>query len=186
MVAAVTDAVAMLKLAVVAPAATVTLVDTVAAALLLDSVTTAPPAGAGAVKMAVPVEGLPPPTLAGLRDTAESFTLDDGFTVTVALRIVPFKDAEIVAVFVALTEPTLTVNVAVLWPSEKLMLKGTWARAGSLLASATDTQHNTAPPNVTVADTEPGPTTLVGFTATDATVSDAFDRNSPELIVAPA
>jgi hypothetical protein len=110
----VTDVVATLKLAAVAPAATVTLVGTVAAALLLDSVTAAPPAGAGAVKITVPVEGLPPPTLAGFRDTAESFEPDDGFTVTVALRVVPFNDAEIVAVFVALTEPTLTVNVALL------------------------------------------------------------------------
>ena len=66
------------------------------------------------------------------------------------------------------------------------MLKGTCARAGSLLASATDTQQDTAPPNVTVADTEPGPTTLVGFTETDATVSDAFVRNSLELTVVPA
>jgi hypothetical protein len=102
------------KLAAVAPAATVTPVGTVAAALLLDSVTAAPPAGAGAVKVTVPIVGLPPPTLAGLRDTAESFTADDGFTVTVALRVVPFNDAEIVAVFAAMTEPTLTVNVAVL------------------------------------------------------------------------
>jgi hypothetical protein len=66
------------------------------------------------------------------------------------------------------------------------MLTGTCARAGSLLVSATDTQQFTAPPKVTVADTEPGPTTLVGFTETDATVSDAFDRNSLELIVVPA
>jgi len=66
------------------------------------------------------------------------------------------------------------------------MLKGTWARAGSLLASATDTQQDTEPPNVTVADTEPGPTTLVGFTATEATVSDALVRNSLELTVVPA
>jgi hypothetical protein len=111
---AATDPVATLKLAAVAPAATVTLVGTLAAALLLDSVTAAPPAGAGAVKVTVPVDGVPPPTLAGLRDTPESFAADDGFTVTVALRVVPFNDAEIVAVFVEVTEPTLTVTVAVL------------------------------------------------------------------------
>jgi hypothetical protein len=113
-VAAVTDAVATVKFAAVAPAGTVTLAGTVAAALLLDSVTAAPPEGAGAFKVTVPVEGLPPPTLAGLRDTAESLAPVGGFTVIVALRVVPFKDAEIVAVFVALTEPTLAVNVALL------------------------------------------------------------------------
>src|SRR5919109_2162759 len=48
------------------PAGTVTLAGTVAALLLLDSVTTAPPEGAALVRLAVPSEVLPPTTLAGL------------------------------------------------------------------------------------------------------------------------
>jgi hypothetical protein len=185
-VAAVTDAVATVKLAAVAPPGTVTLAGTVAAALLPDSVTAAPPEGAGAFRVTVPVEGLPPPTLAGLRDTAESLAPVGGFTVIVALRVVPFNDAEIVTVFVALTEPTLTVNVALLWPVEKLRLAGTCARAESLLANSTTGQQDvTEPPRVTVAVTEPGPTTLVGFTASEETVFAAVDRNSRELTVAP-
>ena len=60
------------KSAVVAPAATVTLAATVAAALPLDSVTTAPPAGAALLRVTVPVEEFPPTTVAGLNDTAES------------------------------------------------------------------------------------------------------------------
>jgi hypothetical protein len=52
--------------------------------------------------------------------------------------------------------------------------------------SSTTTQQETAPPRVTVADTEPGPTTLVGFTVSEVTVFVAFDRNSRELTVAPA
>ncbi|MDA1325205.1 MAG: hypothetical protein O3C34_10690 [Proteobacteria bacterium] len=59
------------KLALVAPAGTVTLVGTVAATLLLDSVTTAPPLGAAPLKVTVPVTGLPPTTLVGLTDNAE-------------------------------------------------------------------------------------------------------------------
>jgi hypothetical protein len=54
------------KVAVVAPAETVTLDGTEATAvLLLESWTTAPPLGAGALRVTVPVEELPPATLAG-------------------------------------------------------------------------------------------------------------------------
>src|SRR5829696_4728634 len=55
------------NVALKAPAGTVRLAGTVAAlVLLLDSVTTAPPAGAALVRLAVPSEVLPPTTLAGL------------------------------------------------------------------------------------------------------------------------
>ena len=65
-----TGLVVTLKVAVVAFAATVTLAGTWAAAvLLLDRVTTAPPAGAGPLNVIVPVEALPPMTDTGLRLT---------------------------------------------------------------------------------------------------------------------
>ena len=57
---AVTGEVVMVKLALVAPAATVTLAGTEADALLSESVTTAPPDGAAPVKVTVPCEELPP------------------------------------------------------------------------------------------------------------------------------
>ena len=69
-VLAATGLVVTVKVAVVALAATVTLAGTCAAAvLLLDRVTTAPPAGAGPFNFTVPVEGVPPITEAGLKVT---------------------------------------------------------------------------------------------------------------------
>ena len=75
-----------LKLALVAPAATVTLAGTVAAGLLLESGTCAPPAGAGPFSVTVPAEGLPPVTLAGLRASEETI---GGITVTEAVCVPP-------------------------------------------------------------------------------------------------
>lgn len=78
----VTEVVVTVKLALVAPAATVTLVGTVAALELSESETTAPPGGAAALKVTVPVEELPPTTLVGFSDTAESVgPAAGGFTV---------------------------------------------------------------------------------------------------------
>jgi hypothetical protein len=56
------------NVAVVAPAATVTLAGTVAAAvLLLASATTAPPVGAAPLRLTVPVDEVPPVTEVGLK-----------------------------------------------------------------------------------------------------------------------
>jgi hypothetical protein len=61
------------KVAVVAPDATVTLAGTCATAVLpLDSVTTAPPAGAAAANVTVPVDEAPPTTEAGFSPTVLS------------------------------------------------------------------------------------------------------------------
>ena len=65
-VAVATAVVVTENVAVVCPAVTVTLAGTAAtAALLLPSVTTAPPAGATALNVTVPVEPAPPVTLVG-------------------------------------------------------------------------------------------------------------------------
>ena len=82
-----TGLVVIVKLAVVAFGATVTLAGTVAAdVLLLASVTTAPPAGAGPFNVAVPVDKLPPLTDVG-------FTLTElrlaAVTVRVAFLVAP-------------------------------------------------------------------------------------------------
>jgi len=63
---AATALVLTVNVALVAPAATVTLEGTLAAPLLLESATCAPPAGAGPLSVTVPVEEFPPVTLVGL------------------------------------------------------------------------------------------------------------------------
>ena len=78
-----TPKVVTVKVAEVAPASTVTLAGTVAAAvLLLLSETETPPVGAAVTNRTVPVELLPPTRLVGLRDTED--TEAAGFTVSVA------------------------------------------------------------------------------------------------------
>jgi hypothetical protein len=75
MVAATVAAIVVtVKVAVVLPAATVTLAGTVAAVLLLDRATEMPPLGAEPLKVTVPVAEVPPVTLVGLTETEESET----------------------------------------------------------------------------------------------------------------
>ena len=72
---AATALVSTVKFALVAPDATVTLVGTVATAVsLLESVTTAPPAGAASLRVTVRVERVSPVTLVGLRLNEERVT----------------------------------------------------------------------------------------------------------------
>ena len=91
-VEAVTEAVVAVKVALLAPAATVTLAGTVAVAALLESDTTAP-LGAALVSVTVPCDVPPPVTLLGF--IARVFRLAGGggagagVTVSVLVRLVP-------------------------------------------------------------------------------------------------
>jgi hypothetical protein len=68
-----TTLVLTVNVALVVPAATVTLAGVLAAAvLLLESVTWAPPVGAGPLNVTVPVDEFPPTTLVGFSVSAES------------------------------------------------------------------------------------------------------------------
>jgi hypothetical protein len=74
------------KVALVAPAGTITLEGTLAAPLLLESMTCAPPAGAGALSVTVPVEDCKPPTtLVGSRVNEEREGAGGGAGVTVSV-----------------------------------------------------------------------------------------------------
>ena len=91
-VEAVTARVVVVKVALVAPAETVTLAGTVAAAMLpLERETRTPPFGAGALSATVPVEGIPPLTLVGFSASEVSVGPggDNGVTVSGAVRVTP-------------------------------------------------------------------------------------------------
>ena len=78
------------NVALVAPAATVTLDGTVAEVLLLERLTVAPPLGAAPLSVTVPVEGDPPVTVLGLRVTEVRAGLDEeGMTVREAVMVTP-------------------------------------------------------------------------------------------------
>jgi hypothetical protein len=75
------------NVAVVEPAEIVTLAGTVATeTLLLERFTTAPPAGAGPVRVTVPTEDVPPLRLDGFSVNEESVA---GTTVNVAVAVAP-------------------------------------------------------------------------------------------------
>ena len=81
-----TTLVLTVNVALVAPAATVTLEGVLATlVLLLESVTTAPPAGAAPVSITVPVEDcVPPTTLVGFSVNEESVGVGGGAGVTLS------------------------------------------------------------------------------------------------------
>jgi hypothetical protein len=113
-VAAATDVVVTVNVALVAPAGTVTLAGTVTALEFSESDTITPPLGAAALNVTVPVDALPPTTLAGLSATADSAgpVGPPGLSVSVALCVTFSYVAEITTVLVDVTCAVLTVNVA--------------------------------------------------------------------------
>ena len=99
------------KVALVAPAGTVTLEGTLAAPLLLESVTCAPPAGAAPLNVTVPVEDCKPPiTLVGFSVSEE--TVGRGGGTTVRVMVVVRVKVPDVPVMVAVTVPTVAALLA--------------------------------------------------------------------------
>jgi hypothetical protein len=165
LVDAVTALVATVNVALVAPPGTVTLAGTVATAvLLLASVTTIPPLGAGPLRVTVPWDGFPPVTLVGLRLTPDTVTAAAGFTVSVADVVTPPAVAEMVADVEAVTNVVVIVKLALVAPAATVTLAGT-VTAAELSESVT-----TSPPagagalRATVPVEELPPTTLAGLT----------------------
>jgi hypothetical protein len=157
-----------LKLAVVAPAATVTLAGTTPAELLLDNVITTPPLGAGSLIVTVPMDPVPPSTVLGLR-TIEVRATEAGVTVNTAVWLDPYVPVMVTFVLAG-TVLVLTEKVALIDPAATVTLAGTCADAVLLLESVTVAPFVGAGPlRVTVAIAPDPPTTLVGLTESDVT-----------------
>ena len=165
---AVTALVVTAKVALVAPCATEALAGIVAAARrLLESVTANPPAGAAAVKVTVPCEEVPPVTLVGLTDTAESAAAAGGVTVRVAVRVTAPAIAVIVTGVDAVTALVVTAKVALVAPCATETLTGSVAAAVRLLDSVTaNPPAGAAAVKVTVPCDDVPPVTVVGLTDT--------------------
>src|SRR3989454_628114 len=176
---AVTDAVVTVNVALIAPAGTVTLplTDTLATALLLERVTSAPPVGAVALNVTVATEELPPTTLVGFSpkpDTVRGGGGAGGETVSRAVLGTPPKEAGMVAEVDAVTDTVVTLNVVLVFPAGTVTLPtaGTLATA-ELLVKRRDlpSSARAAALNVTVAAEESPPTTLVGLSPKVETVT---------------
>ena len=165
-----TGLVVMVKVAVVVPGATVTLAGAWAAAvLLLESVTTAPPTGAGPLNVTVPVEESPPTTDVGLRLTDVRVA---AVTVKVVVRVTVLYSAEIVTEVLLATGLVVMVKVAVVAPAATVTLAGAWAAAVLLLETVTSAPPTGAGPlNVTVPVEDTPPSTDVGLRVTDVRVA---------------
>ncbi len=170
-----TGVVVIVNVAVVAPAATVTLAGNVAADVLLpDSVTRAPPEGAAPFKVTVPVEDAPPSGLLGLSETEEGVA---ALTVKVAVLVVPLSTAEIVTEVLAGTGVVVIVNVAVVAPAATVTLAGNVAADVLLLDSVTRAPpEGAAPFKVTVPVEDAPPTGLLGLNETDERVAGFMVR----------
>lgn len=171
-VAAVTVLVGIAKVALVAPCTADTLACTVAAVLLLDSATANPPAGAADVKLTVPCAEVPPVTLVGFTDTAESDTGGGAalpFTVSVAVREIPLAEAVRVVVLVVAATRVETGKVVLVNPPGTVTVAGTVAAAVFELVSET-TRPTAGAPSVRkmVPTALLPPSTVAGDTDRDA------------------
>jgi hypothetical protein len=164
------------NVALVAPAATVTLAGTDAAvALPLLSDTVTPPAGAGPVRVTVPVLVEPSTTADGLRVRLDSVgaALAPLVTPRTAERATPPPVAVIVAELFAATALVATVNVAVRAPPATVTVEGTDATELLLDRATVWPPDAAAALSVTVPVDDDPPVTDVGLRPRAETVGAA-------------
>jgi len=180
-VAALTVPAVTVNFAEVAPCATVTLAGTLAAVEFeLESDTTAPPEGAAAVIVTVPVAEPPLAIVLGLTETLLNAAA--GLMVTPNVSLTPEYDAFKVTDVGLVTVPALTVNVAELEPCGIVTLAGKLAPAGDELratvipalgaAEVMDTLHVAVEGGVMETELHVNPLRLSGNIVTVPPVAD--------------
>jgi hypothetical protein len=171
------------KLALVDPAAMVTLEGTTATKmLLLERATKAPPLGAGPLSVTVPVDAFPPVTLEGLNVNEVS---TGGSIVSEADWVTPPKTPEMVTDVAVATALVRTVKMALVAPAGTVTLEGTVATPVLLLDKATAAPPLGAGPfSITVALDELPPVKLERLRISEVgtggiTVSEAVSVTPP-------
>lgn len=163
----VTELVVIGNVAINAPAATVTLAGTVAAALLLVRATVHPPVGATVERRTVPCDAAPAVTVVGLTDTVESDVNGiAGVRVSAALAVAPPYVAVMVAVFDAVTLEVLIAKVALVAPAATVTLAGTVAEMSLLVRVTTASPTGAGEVSVTVPVEAAPPVRLAGLRET--------------------
>jgi hypothetical protein len=165
---ALTALVVTVKFALVAPAGTVTLEGTVVAVEFSDSEITAPPLGAAALKVIVPVEAFPPTTLAGLTATDDRDGPVGACCTVTAVERNPASICALIVTVVVCVGNVVMGNVALVAPDGIVTLSGTCALSGSPLLRFTATPAAGAgPPSLTVPVADWPATTVAGVTLID-------------------
>jgi hypothetical protein len=154
------------KLTRLAPAGTVTVAGTVAAARLLDAKFTTSAVGVTALSVMVAVEfARPPRTDVGLSVKVLNVTdATTGFTVRVVVLLTPSDDAVITAGVLAVTDVVVIANVADVAPAASVTDAGTTAATELLVSVTTTPPAGAGEPSVTVPVAAVPPLTLTGFT----------------------
>jgi hypothetical protein len=179
-----TPVVAMVKVALVAPSATVTLAGVVAAELLSDRETTNPPDGAAALNLTVPLDELPPTTLLGLTETESSVAVGGGdepavMSSSACFPGLPARSAKMFMLNCSLTGLVTIVKLALVAPAGTVTLVGIVATlAGAGVESEITVSPLWAALNVTVPVDGLPPTTLDGFTDTPESTAGAAGVNT--------
>jgi hypothetical protein len=173
-----TPLVVTVNVALVAPAAMVTLAGTVAEVLLLVNVTTAPLAGAALPNVTVPVADAPPISVVGLSDTDESVA---GLMVRMAPWVALYV-AEIVTWVDVATAVVVNAKVALVAPAATVTLAGTVAEGSLLVSVTTAPPVGAAPFSVTVPVEDAPPSTVEGLKETEESV-DGFTVNVVPCVV---